>query len=36
MLPLFPQDMPSGDMRALPVWSDGRAFAEEMKLVELL
>eukprot|EP00434_Breviolum_minutum_P020963 symbB.v1.2.018493.t1/scaffold1477.1/size133841/7 len=24
------QDMPSGDMRALPVWSDGRAFAEEM------
>ena len=23
------QDMPSGDMRAMPVWSDGRAMAEE-------
>lgn len=30
---LEPQDMPAGDMRALPVWADDRAIAEEVKLV---
>ena len=28
----FRQDMPAGDMRAMPLWWDGRAIAEEWKL----
>ena len=26
------QDMPSGDMRAMPLWSDSRAMAEDLRL----